>query len=79
MVDLPRSDLDRAVSHEAVRPDWPLSLHIVAVWPNGKTTMLDIEPGEFYGVTTGAPMTGGAVVGMIERLVRTGQPAGKKR
>jgi len=69
-------DLARCVTHD---PDnaWPESIEIVAYFrkPNsrrGKRVSIKISGEEFFGLTTGAPMTGDQLLGAVDRLRRSG-------
>ncbi len=73
--DQPKSDLEREgiIQHESPRP-WPKSMHIVAMWPDGQSTMYQVSAEEFYGGGVGVPMGAAALLGHMERLARQGPP-----
>ena len=69
----PISDLARTITHE--RPEnWPTTIEIVAYYGKegrkGKRRSITISADEFFGRTTGAPISGDALIGMIDRLRR---------
>lgn len=76
-VNLPQGDLARAVSHD---PDesWPELIEIVAYWGynrgrRGRRRSISIEADQFFGRGKhGAPMSGEAVIAMVERLRKMG-------
>ena len=71
----PTGDLARTKVHEA-NESWPSLIEIVAWWGekgrSGKRCSHEIPADQFFGHTTGAPMTGDQVIGIIERLRRQG-------
>lgn len=74
-VEQPQGDLARCITHEPKR-DWPDTIEIVAYWkPNGngrgKKLSAKISGDEFFGLNTGAPMSGDQLIGIIERLRKT--------
>ena len=79
-ITLPQGDLARAISHD---PDenWPTMLEIVAYWGDGrkKRRSVEIDADAFFGRNGhGAPMSGQALITMIERLRRLGPLSPKK-
>ena len=73
MIDFPKGDLARTITHER-ESDWPCLVEIVAYFGKegrkGKRRSITISADEFFGRTTGAPISGDALIGMIDRLRR---------
>lgn len=71
-IEPPQSDLSRVIAHEADM-EWPTSIEIVAYWKNrtrNKRQVVRISGEDFFGLNSGAPMTGDQLIGIIERLRR---------
>lgn len=73
-LQLPTGDLARCKTHEA-DDTWPSMIEIVAYWGDGRTRRrsVEISADQFFGRGSyGAPMGGDQIIGMIEKLRRTG-------
>lgn len=73
-ISAPVSDTDRAIQHD---PDhsWPSSLGIHARWPNGMVSYIPISAEQFFGLGQfGAPLSGDAMIGMVNNMIASGQP-----
>lgn len=77
-IESPISDTTRTRNHEADRT-WPESVKIAVHWKNEagrlfiKTEM--ISAAQFFGMGNyGAPLSGEAIIQMIERMRREGPP-----
>ena len=70
-------ELSRVVSHEA-SDEWPMAVEIVAYWPDkhgkkGRRRSVEIAADRFFGTGAfGAPMSGGEIIGMVDKLRREG-------
>ena len=66
-------DLANAITHEASE-EWPTMIEIVAYFGKtgrkGKRKSITISADEYYGRTTGAPLSGAHLISMIDRLRR---------
>ena len=77
MVDLPAGDLARVKSSE-MDTSWPTMIEIVAYFGNdgrrGKRRSVQISAAQFFGTGDGynAPLTGDALIGIVDRLRRQG-------
>ena len=74
----PVSDLARSHQHDASR-DWPESVKIQILWRDklGRPAVRSevITANQFFGENGyGAPMSGDALIGYIERMRRAGPP-----
>lgn len=73
----PEGDLARCIVHER-SDEWPTTIEISAYWKHqsggkrGKKKTIRISADEFFGRTSGAPMTGDQLIGMIERMRKLG-------
>jgi hypothetical protein len=83
MIDLPKSDLSRAVSHET-NEQWPESVKIQLLWrdqdgrPIVRTEFISSD--QFFGHGSyGAPLSGEWLINYIERMRRAGPPAKVRR
>lgn len=71
-ITMPSGDLARAKTHE---PDttWPTMIEIVAYWGEGrkKRKSIEIDADQFFGRGEfGAPLSGEALIRMVENLRR---------
>lgn len=71
---IPAGDLARAISHD---PDqgWPTMIEVVAYWGDKRTKRrsITIDADQFFGRNGyGAPLSGEALVRMVEQLRRKG-------
>ena len=71
-IQQPQGDLAKTITHEP-KHDWPTVIEIVARWKvkgggRGKTKRVVITGEEFFGISTGAPMTGDQLIATIDRL-----------
>lgn len=70
-------DLTRLKSHDP-NEQWPSTIEVVAYWPTpgrpkGRRRSIEIDADQFFGRGQfGAPMSGEALIGMVERLRRQG-------
>ena len=70
-------ELSRVKAHEA-NSDWPTQLEITAYWSKdgsrkGRRRSVEIAADRFFGTGAfGAPMSGGEIIGMVEKLRREG-------
>ena len=66
-------DLANTITHEN-QEEWPALIEIVAYFGKegrkGKRKSITISADEFYGRTTGAPLSGAHLINMVERLRR---------
>jgi len=66
-------DLANTITHES-NEDWPTMIEIVAYFGKegrkGKRKSITITADEYYGRTTGAPLSGAHLISMIDRLRR---------
>ena len=75
MIDQPEGDLARTKTHEP-NSDFPDEVQLRLVWiVNGSPRIrsVKITAKEFFG-RDGAPLTGDAIIGHIERMRRAGPP-----
>ena len=72
-IHLPQGDLSRVISHDPEN-EWPDTIEIRARWKTAKGgnryASIHITGDEFFGRTTGAPLSGDQVIGIINRLRR---------
>lgn len=70
-IQMPQSDLSRAVTHEADN-SWPTMIEVVAYWGDGrrgKRRSIEIPEDQFFGRGSyGAPLNGDQLIAMVERL-----------
>jgi len=68
-------ELARTRTHEPSE-DWPTMIEVVAYWGEGRRgrrRSIEIPADQFFGRGTyGAPLSGAALIGMVERLRRQG-------
>lgn len=70
MVDLPKSDLSRAISSDPDR-SWPLEIRVVASWGKNQSNHFVITKDEYFGLGAwGAPLNGERLMQRIEGLRR---------
>jgi hypothetical protein len=66
-------DLANTIVHEADE-DWPTMIEIVAYFGKegrkGRRKSITINADDFYGRTTGAPLSGAHLISMVDRLRR---------
>ena len=70
----PQGDLSKCIVEEPNR-EWPSAIEVVAYWKpeaggKGIRKSITIPGDQFFGLTTGAPMSGEQLIGAIERLRR---------
>ena len=75
MANLPAGDLARVTNHES-NSAWPFTLEVVAYWGEGrkgKRRSITITEDMYFGRGQfNAPLTGDAIIGMIEKLRKAG-------
>jgi hypothetical protein len=68
-------DLARAIVHEH-EEEYPTMVEIVAWWGpggrKGRRRSIEIKGGDFFGITSGAPLSGDHLIAMINNLRRQG-------
>lgn len=78
-IQMPQGDLARAISHDP-NDEWPTMIEVVAYWGEGRKgrrRSIQISADEFFGrANHGAPMTGDAIIRMIDQLRRQGPGKG---